>query len=267
MRNILITGSTDGIGRQTVVDLALLGHSVIIHGRTDEKCLTAAENIRELSNNPNVKFVSGDFSSLSQVRQLADKIKIQFNKIDVLINNAGIYKNEKVLTEDGFETTFAVNHLAPYLLTNLLYNHINDGGRIINVSSLAHFRAVLDWNNLNAEKYFDHYRAYALSKLANIFFTYYLAEKLENITVNALHPGVINTKLLKIGFNITGASLKEGSKTSIFLAVSDEVEGITGKYFSNSQLTSSSDLSYDKEAMNKMWNISAEMVKLNKISF
>jgi len=173
----------------------------------------------------------------------------------------------RVLTEDGFETTFAVNHLAPFLITNLLLNLLkqSNSSSIINVSSIAHTRAQLVFENLNSTKHFDAYNAYSVSKLANVLFTYKLADQLKNdgVTVNAVHPGLINTKLLLAGSNIDGASIKEGAVTSVYLASSNEVENVTGKYFEKMKEVSSSDDSYNKEYQKKMWNVSSQMVGLD----
>lgn len=265
-KNILITGATDGIGRQTAVELARKKHHVIIHGRNLDKCIDTVKYIEEKSGNSDVEYVVADFSKLQEIRDLAEYINAKYNRLDVLINNAGVYMNEKILTEDGFETTFAVNHLAPFLLTNRLFGILKNSqpARIINVSSIAHTRAKLDFENINAEKSFDSYGAYALSKLANVLFTNKLAEILEgtSITANSLHPGVITTKLLRKGFNITGASLESGAATSVYLADSDEIENVSGKYFVNKEIAEASELSNDKLLIDKFWNLSEEFVGL-----
>lgn len=265
---ILITGSTDGIGRQTACELVKMGAKVIIHGRNKDKCLAAIDWIKTKIKNSELDYLIADFSSLEEVRNLANEFLKKYDKLDVLINNAGVYMHEKVLSKDRFEMTFAVNHLSHFLLTNLLLPALkkSDAARIINVSSIAHTRAVIDFSNLNSEHYFDGYYTYSLSKLANILFTYELAERLigTKITVNALHPGVISTKLLQTGFNISGASLKEGAATSVYLASSPEVEGVTGKYFIKSAESPSSPLSYSKEYQKKLWEVSEKFVGLKK---
>jgi NAD(P)-dependent dehydrogenase (short-subunit alcohol dehydrogenase family) len=231
------------------------------------RLLKTQEEISHLTNNNNIRIVTANLSSLKQVCLFAEEIKTKYKQLDVLINNAGVYMKTRVLTEDGFETTFAVNHLAPFLLTNLLLNLIKQSGssRIINVSSIAHTRAQLAFENLNSEKHFDAYNAYAVSKLANVLFTFKLADQLKNdsVTVNALHPGVINTKLLHTGFNIEGAPVKEGAATSVYLASSNEIENVSGKYFERMKEVPSSDDSYIKENQKKMWNVSSQMVGLD----
>lgn len=266
---ILITGSTDGIGKQTAFELAALGHKIIIHGRSEKRINETIEEIKKLTDNKNLTPALADFASLNQVRKLAEEIQNKFNRIDVLINNAGVYMKEHLLTEDGYEMTFAVNHLSHFLLTNLLIETIkkSEQGRIINVSSIAHESAEVDFENLNTEKKFSPYGAYALSKFANIVFTKALAKKLigTNITVNSLHPGVISTKLLKAGFNITGSSVKKGAETSVYLALSSEVKNITGEYFIDKKIARTHPLTYKEEVWKKLWDISSKMVGLNNI--
>ncbi|MEW6194331.1 MAG: SDR family oxidoreductase [Bacteroidota bacterium] len=263
---VLITGATDGIGRQTALELAQIGHHVIIHGRNKERVQQTLNEIQLTTNNHQLSALVCDLASLKAVRKLAEEIKSKFDRLDVLINNAGIYMKKYVLTEDGFETTFAVNHLAHFLLTNLLLDLIkkSDEGRIINVSSIAHTRANFDFENLNGKKYFDPYGAYSLSKLANLLFTKELSYRLPgtDVTVNALHPGVINTKLLKAGFNIEGASVKNGAETPVYLAVSDDVKNRSGAYFVDKQITRYSKIADDKNLTKKFWELSETMVGL-----
>lgn len=261
---ILITGSTDGIGKQTAIELSAKGFHVLIHGRNGERVEKTVDEIKSLYSNNVDGFVS-DFSSLNDVKNFAEELKYKFEKIDVLINNAGVYMNKKVLTKDGYETTFQVNHLSHFLLTNLLIDLIkkSNDGRIINVSSIAHQNSQLDWENLNAEKFYEAYYAYALSKLANILFTKELNRKLNGSTVTtySLHPGVISTKLLMQGFNITGASLQKGAETSIYLATSDNIQKYSGEYFVDKQISQSHSITYDKKVCEKFWDLSFEMVK------
>ncbi|MFH0735743.1 MAG: SDR family oxidoreductase [bacterium] len=257
---ILITGSTDGIGKTTAKLLAKNDNKIIIHGRNEEKCVNTVNEIIKAAGNKNIEYVIGDFASLNSVKKMADDVLNKYPYINVLINNAGIYAKNKVLTVDGFESTFAVNHLAPFLLTGLLLPLLKKGSpsRIINVSSAAHKRAKLDINDLNLTKSFEHYFAYANSKLANVLFSNYLAEKVKNknITVNSLHPGVIGTKLLKEGFGMKGAGLEEGAATSVYLAESEEINSISGKYFIDKTEVPSSNVSYKKELQQKLWEIS-----------
>ncbi len=256
---VLITGSTDGIGKQTAIDLANMGAKVIIHGRNESKAQQTTEAIKSITGNSNLKYVFGDLASFDQIRSMSKDIHQRFEKIDVLINNAGIFKTERELSVDGFEMTFAVNHLSYFLLTGLLLDLIkkSDYARIVNVASQAH-GSDLDFDNLQGEQYYDGYDAYSRSKLCNIMFTYKLARFFQDshITTNVLHPGVISTKLLHVGFGSGGSALTQGSKTSVYLAASDDVNDISGKYFSNQREISSSRLSYDTSIQNKLWEFS-----------
>jgi NAD(P)-dependent dehydrogenase (short-subunit alcohol dehydrogenase family) len=265
-KTILVTGSTDGIGKQTALDLARTGATVILHGRSIDRCKAAQAEIQRLTGNADVQFVTADLALLADVRRLAETVKEKFPQLNVLINNAGVFMNERKLTMDGFEMTFAVNHLAPFLLTHLLLDVLkaNAPARIVTVSSMAHQRGGVDFKNLQAEKRFDGYAAYSLSKLANVLFTVELAERLNgtSITANSLHPGVITTKLLAAGFNMSGASLAEGAETSVYLATSLEVDGVTGKYFVKKKISSPSPLSHDEKLLKEFWTVSEKLCGL-----
>lgn len=268
-RVVLITGATDGIGKQTAIDLATEGFQVIIHGRSKEKCEVALEEIHQQTGSNLLSYVYADLSSLSQVNKLAEKILNNYSQLDVLINNAGVYMKGRILTEDGYETTFAVNHLAHFLLTTLLLELLkkSDDGRIINVSSIAHQNAYLDWNNLNGEKSFSPYGAYSLSKLANVLFSNELAKRLKETKAKSysLHPGVITTKLLRAGFNMSGASVKKGAETSVYLASSKEAAKLSGEYFIDCKIAKPHPITHDKETLKKFWKISEEMVSSHSI--
>ena len=261
-RIVLVTGSSDGIGLQTVIDLAEMGAYVIVHGRNESKATKTAEIVIQQSGNENIDYVVGDLASFEEIRKMADDIHKRFDKIDVLINNAGVFKTERELTEDGFELTFAINHLSYFLLTGLLLDLVkkSEYARIVNVASMAHSSS-LDFDNLQGEKYYEGYDAYSRSKLCNIMFTYKLANMLKDthVSVNVLHPGVISTKLLHVGFGSGGAALSQGSKTSVYLATSDEVDNISGRYFSNSRETRSAGVSYDQNLQDKLWAESERM--------
>jgi retinol dehydrogenase 14 len=260
---ILITGSTDGIGKQTALDLAEMVASVIVHGRDPERTMNVAAEIKESTGNPSVDFFVADFSSLQEVKTLSDQLHEKYDRLDVLINNAGVYMKQRELSKDGFEMTFAVNHLAHFMLTHLLMDLVKKAAhsRIINVASMAHAHE-MDFDNLQAEKFFDGYTAYSLSKLCNIIFTYELARRLEgtSITVNCLHPGVIKTKLLRVGWGMGGGSLSSGSKTSVYLASSPEVEKVTGRYYANSRPAISAKVSHDPVFQNKLWQMSERFI-------
>jgi NAD(P)-dependent dehydrogenase (short-subunit alcohol dehydrogenase family) len=186
-----------------------------------------------------------------------------FNRLDVLINNAGVFRKERNITEDKLEETFAVNYVAPFLLTNLLIDLLKKAelGRIVNVVSRVHSNH-FDFNNMQLEKGYTGTKAYANSKTALIMFTYLLSDKLKNadITVNCLHPGVINTKLLRASFGAYGAPLIEGAKTLINAAIAPEVENMTGKYFVNNHPVSSTDITYNTEIQKKLWKKTEEII-------
>ncbi len=270
MRTVLITGSTDGIGRQTALELASRGFKVIVHGRNLKKVLSVVDEIKEKTGNKNISGKVADFSDLNEVKEMANELieEIENDKgyngrLDVLINNAGTYERTRKLNPDGYELTLTVNHLAHFLLTNLILDIIkkSDDGRIINVSSMIHAGSI-DFNNLNCEHYYDGSYAYSISKLCNILFTYRLARMLdgEKVTVNCLHPGVINTKLLRAGWGGGGSGVEEGAKTCVYLATSDEVKGITGRYFVNMKAVKSKPITYDLKVQDRCWDESMKMV-------
>jgi NAD(P)-dependent dehydrogenase (short-subunit alcohol dehydrogenase family) len=267
MRNrvVMVTGSTDGIGKQTALELASMGATVLLHGRNAEKGQQTLKEICNKTGNKELEFYLADLSSQKQIRELAKAIIQKHDKLHVLINNAGVYEPYRNLTEDGLEMTFAVNSVAPLLLTNLLLDLLKKSApsRIIMVTSMAHEGATVDWDNLQGEKSYDGYEAYALSKLAVLLLAYELARRLEGtrVTVNCLHPGVIDTKLLRAGWGSGGADVKEGAETHVFLASSPTVENITGKYFDNKQPVSSSPLSYDQTLQKRFWQLGEKLIQ------
>jgi retinol dehydrogenase 14 len=264
---ILFTGSTDGIGRQAALELAAQGFTIFVHGRSMPRVKNVAEEIRTATGNRSVEYLVADLSSQRQVRGLAAEISKRCDALHVLINNAGVFMSERQLTEDGLEMTFAVNHLAPFLLTNLLLGLLQKSSpaRIITVSSMVHTRGKIDFSDLQSAKKFAGYDAYALSKLANILFTYELAERLQGtgITTNCLHPGVIGTKLLRAAFDMKGASPADGAETMIYLASSPDVEQVTGKYYHENRETASAPLTYDGELRKKVWKISEQLTGMS----
>ena len=268
-KNILVTGSTDGIGKQTAMGLARIGAKVLLHGRDREKVLKVRDEISQEIDNIQLDYFIADLSSQKQVRNLAAEISERYEHLHVLINNAGTYSSERIITEDGFELTFSVNYLAPFLLTQQLLELLKKSApsRIVNVASNAHWNANVDWNNLQAERYFDGFGAYALSKLGIVFLTYELAKRLEGsgVTVNCLHPGVVKTKLLRAGFgDIHGITPEEGARTSIYLASSPDIENVSGKYFERCRPVRSSHQCYSNALQEKFWKISENLVALHK---
>jgi len=261
---ILVTGSTDGIGKQAAIELARPGAKVLVHGRSAERCQAVADEIRRRAGNSGADYFVADFSSLRQVREMAAQVKAKYDRLHVLVNNAGVFMRERRLTEDGLETTFAVNHLAPFLLTRLLLDLLiaSAPARIVVVSSTTHQSAKVDFGNLQGEKRYDGFAAYALSKLENVLFTYELAERLKGtgVTVNCLHPGVIATKLLRAGWSGGGDGLGEGAATLVYLASSPEVAGVTGKYFVSKREAASSPAMHDEKLRKEFWNVSEKLV-------
>ena len=261
-RNVLITGSTDGIGRQTALQLARKGYQVIIHGRNEGKVRAAVTEIQQATGNADVTGVVGNLASLNEVSALARDIRERFDVLDVLINNAGVFQTHFERSKDGYEMTFAVNHLAHFLLTRELLPLLEKPpeARIVIVSSMAHASRI-DFENLQGEKGFNRYEAYSVSKLCNLLFGYKLARDLEGtgITVNCLHPGVINTKLLKKGWGGIGAPVARGAATPVYLADSPEVTGVTGRYFVDRTPTRSAPISYDIPTQERLWTLSVAL--------
>ncbi|MGB9665324.1 MAG: SDR family oxidoreductase [Ignavibacteria bacterium] len=267
-KTILITGSTDGIGKQIALELVSQNHLIIIHGRNDERCFKTVEEIKSRSGKNNIDYVVADFSNLDEVKRMSEELKSKFDHIDVLINNAGVYLKKRITDENGIELTFKINHLAHFYLTYLLFDLIkkSEDGRIINVSSIAHESADDDLSDLMLTKNYSGYRAYANSKLHNLLFTYALHRRIKdsNVKVFALHPGVISTKLLYEGFRMTGSPVSVGAATPVYLATSEEVKNQSGKYFINKKVARSSKTSNDEKLQEELWNISIELIGLIK---
>jgi NAD(P)-dependent dehydrogenase (short-subunit alcohol dehydrogenase family) len=264
---VLITGSTDGIGKETALQLAQLGATVIVHGRSAERCQAACDDIRQATGNLNVDFVAADLASQQQVRRMATEMLVRHDRLHGLINNAGVISLKRQLTEDNLEMTFAVNHLAPFLLTNLLLDRLKTSApaRIVNVSSTVHYDAPLKFDNLQSEKNYNGINAYKLSKLGNVLFTFELAARLKGsgVTANCLHPGVVATKLLDTGWGwSTGLSSAQGAALSVYLATSPEVEQVTGKYYESTSAGGASPKANDVKLRRQLWDISAQLTGL-----
>ncbi|MFW5944766.1 MAG: SDR family NAD(P)-dependent oxidoreductase [Bacteroidota bacterium] len=263
-KNVLITGSTDGIGKQSAIELAKMDYHVIIHGRTDDSVNQALEGIKKESGKDDITGFSGELEILPEVKQLADKVKSNYDKLDILVNNAGIFQKNRELTNDGFEKTFQVNYLAHFLLTNLLMDLLENGerARVVNVSSMVHSTAI-DFDNLQGEQNFVGSAAYGLSKLCYVLFTYKLAREKDRsqLTANCLHPGVISTKLLKQNYGDIGSAVEEGARNIVYVANSDAIEGVSGKYFVNQMPQSSATVTYEVNVQDRLWEVSKEMVK------
>jgi NAD(P)-dependent dehydrogenase (short-subunit alcohol dehydrogenase family) len=258
-KTILVTGSTDGIGKATAKALSRQGHRVLVHGRDREKGRAVLREIGKEAEGSTLDLFTADLSSLRGVRGLADQVGDRYERLDVLINNAGVYMPERVLTGGGLETTFAVNVAAPFLLSHLLMPLLGAGApaRIVNVASSAHFDAnTLDWNNLQGEKRYEGWEAYSCSKLGVVLFTYSLARRLDpgQVAVNCLHPGVIRTKLHYSASPDSPCEPPEaGARTPVYLAASPGVEGVSGKYFDGMKEERSSRISHDRHLQDRLW--------------
>jgi NAD(P)-dependent dehydrogenase (short-subunit alcohol dehydrogenase family) len=271
-----VTGATSGIGLVTAQALARQDATLIVIARNAERGAATVSRIQQETGNTAVELMVADLSAQEQVRQLAREIQHRFARLDVLVNNAGALFARRQLSQDGLEMTFALNHLAYFLLTNLLLDPLTaaDSARIVNVSSEAHRRARLDFADLQEQHRYSGWRAYARSKLANILFTYELARRLTGtgIVANALHPGFVATNFGRNNRSITAAffrllqlaaiSPEEGAQTIIYLASSSAVKGVTGEYFVKQKALRSSQVSYDRAAAQRLWQVSTELTQL-----
>lgn len=272
-KQVLITGGNSGIGLETAVGLARLGATVSIVSRDRARGEAAVDEIRRRGAADDVRLFVADLSARREVRRLAADVDAALPRLDVLVNNAGAIVGEHRLTEDGLETTFAVNHLAYFLLTQLLLDKLRASApsRIVNVASNAHRRTTFDISDLQFERGYNSWKAYCSSKFANIIFTYELAHRLEGtgVTVNCLHPGVVATNFGRSGTGLFRLLVgfvrpllinsERGAATSIYLASSPEVEGVTGKYFVNSREARSTDQTYDRDLWHRLWEESERL--------
>lgn len=262
-KTILVSGATDGIGRETARQLLGLGHRVLVHGRSREKAETAAGQLAKDSPREAPVPVWGDLSRMREIAALAQQVRGQCEALDVLINNAGVLEKRQRFSEDGFEMTMAVNHFAVFQLTRLLLDLVQaaSAGRIVTVSSMVHGSGSLDLDApsfLRAAGAYSGYDAYCASKLANVLFTTELARRLGGgkVTANCLHPGVIGTKLLRAGFAMGGSPVEGGARTPVFLAASDAVAGVTGKYFNDCREAQCSAAARDPALARSLWQAS-----------
>lgn len=276
-KTVLITGASGGIGRATALGLAEMGAHLAIIGRDEQRTHTAAREIRAAGGGQVEVFV-GDLSSQSEVRRLADEALQRLPRIDVLVNNVGGYWDTRHVTADGLERTFALNHLAPFLLTDLLLDRLKESppSRVVTVASNAQALGRIDFDDLQGERSYSGARAYNQSKLASVLFTYELARRLEgaSVTVNALHPGVVSTafgaedprRIQRVLIPFLRPFMKtpaRGAATSIYLASAPELEQVTGGFFANRKRRRSSDRSYDHEVATRLWAVSSDLVGVN----
>lgn len=274
----LVTGANTGIGKATALGLARMGASVVMVCRSRERGQNALKDIKQQSGNNSISLLLADLSSQVSIRQLIEDIKSQYASLHVLINNAAVIPRERTVTVDNLETQFAVNHLAYFMVTILLLDllKVSTPARIVNVASDIHRGASINFGDLQSEKGYRHTRVYAETKLSNILFTYELARRLQGVgvTANCLHPGGIRTTNLyadymgiprKVGFTrrIMGGSAEKGARTSLYLATSQEMYGVSGKYFLKRKPVESSSESYDKNVAKRLWEVSAELTGLS----
>lgn len=268
---VLITGATDGLGRRVAEDLAGAGATILLHGRNPGKGRAAMEEIRRATGNGRLRYLNADLSSLAEVRRLAGEVAAGWERLDVLINNAGLGagprgRQLRETSADGFELRFAVNYLAPFLLTRLLLPLLRRAAaekgeaRIVNVASVA--QQELDFDDLMLERSYDGMRAYAQSKLALVMVTFDLADELRGsgISVNVLHPAsLMDTKMVHEWFGRTMATVEEGARAVEHLALSPELRGVTGEYFDHERRSSAERQAYDPEARRRLREISGRM--------
>lgn len=275
----IVTGANSGIGRATAQSFAADGAYVIMICRNEERAKAARQDIIDDTGNSGIKVILADLAIQNDVRSAADQINQEFDKVDVLVNNAGLIANEREETVDGIEKTLAVNHLAPFLLTNLLWDRLRQskGARIINVSSEVHKLGakVFDLENLQLTKNYSAMNAYGLSKLCNIMFTHELAKRAENstITTYSLHPGVVRTQLaeeagwaMKLFYWIGKPfmrSPKSGAETTIYLATSDDATSMNGQYFKDKNVTEPAKIAYNDDLTSNLWMKSEELTGLS----
>jgi NAD(P)-dependent dehydrogenase (short-subunit alcohol dehydrogenase family) len=281
----LVTGATSGIGEVTALELARMGACVTIIGRSLARCEATAARIKQETGNATVQYLVADLASMAQVRQAAQQYIEKNNRLDVLVNNAGAVFLRRQLSIDGYEMTFALNHLSYFLLTLLLLEPLKASApatdlaaRVVNVASDSHRGQRLDFNNLQNTRFYNLMSAYGRSKLANVLFTYELARRVNTfkITANVLHPGVVATRIWKIGgllnplitaiLRPVTITPEQGAQTSIYLACSPDVEGVTGEYFTDCKAVRSDPASYDGSAAKTLWDTSLEMVGLTGIA-
>ena len=274
----IVTGASSGIGKVTAKELARMGAAVVLACRNPERAEAAREEIVKETGNNKVSVILVDLASLESVRSFAKEYQQKFSKLDVLVNNAGLYSSKRIVTVDGFELTFEVNHLAHFLLTDVLLPSLTVSmpSRIVNVTSEAQRSGHIDFEDLNGERKYSGWKAYPQSKLANVLFTYELARRLEGtgVTANCVHPGTVRTNFGRKSGGIMAVlvriaapfmlSPEAGARTVIWLASAPEVGHITGRYFIRKAEAKSSRESYDVGVAQRLWNVSADLTGLNQ---
>ena len=273
IKNILITGATSGIGKASAFAIAKTNAKLILVSKDESKLQKLINDIKANAPDADLDYFVCDLSSQNEIRALADKIKSKYSRLDVLLNNAGLIINDRKTTVDSYQYTFALDHLAYFLLTNLLMDLLKKSApsRIINTSSEAHRTGHINFDDIMLEKNYSAFKSYGQAKLANILFTYELDRKLKGtgITVNCLHPGSVSTQFgndLKGFFKVILSlakpfliSTEKGAVTSVYLATSADVDGVSGKYFKNKKPVKSKAESYNTEIAAKLWNLSEKL--------
>jgi NAD(P)-dependent dehydrogenase (short-subunit alcohol dehydrogenase family) len=275
-KTVLITGGTSGIGKAAAVAMAAIGANVVVVGRNQERGGAAVEEIKAQSHNESVELMLADLSVQAEVRRLAEEFLERYDRLDVLINNAGLVQSRRTETPEGIETTLTINHLAPFLLTNLLLERLEQSApsRVITVSSEAQRWGTMDFEDMQSRRKYRGFPVYGMTKLANIMFTYELAERLNGtgVSANCLHPGSVGTNF---GQNNRGAMAlffrtfkpfmrtpEQGADTLIWLASSPEVDGVSGKYFSDRKEIEAKKVAYDPAARHRLWEMSEDLTGL-----
>jgi len=272
----LITGATDGIGKEAAIELAKKGCNLILIGRNKKKGKKVVEQIRKVADNyVDIDYFTADLMLMKEVSRVADEVSRKYPKIDILLNNVGAYFAFRGVTEEGFERTFALNHLGYFLMTKKLLPLIEKSGyaRIVNVSSSAHYGIDFEFDNIHGEKKYKGFDAYKKTKLANVMFTYELAKRIESkgITANCLHPGFVATKFgnnnnilwrmfIGLAKMMMAISVEDGAKTTVYLACSKDVENTTGRFFANCEAKKGSSKAKNEEHNQKLWKISEKML-------
>ncbi len=268
----LVTGANSGIGYVIARELAGMGSEVVLVCRNQSKGEMASDEIKKATGNQSVELMIADLASLDSVRKLAQDFKQKHQKLHLLVNNAGLIIGRRVPTQDGLESTFQVNYLSHFLLTHLLLDALKASApsRIVNVTSDAHFDGHMNFEDLQEENGYGAMKSYCQSKLAQVLFTYELAERLKEtgVTVNCVHPGAVRTNwgdeagALGVGIRIARPfmlSPEKGAETPVFVATSADLEGLSGKYFSKKKDTKSSKESYDEGERKKLWEVSVKL--------
>src|SRR5215217_5832505 len=259
---ILVTGATDGLGRRVAQELTAMGATVLLHGRSPERLEATLEELRSQTGSEKANSYLADLSSLAAVRDLSERILSEHDRLDVLVNNAGMIVPERKESEDGYELTFEVNYLSHLLLTRLLLPLLKDSApaRIVNVASVG--QIPLDFSNLMLERGYDAMKAYSQSKLAQVMVTFELAEHLRDtgVSVNALHPAsLMDAKMVQSTFGYSMSTVEEGTQAVVRLAVSPEIEGVTGRYFDGKREARANRQAYDPRVRNRLWVLSEQL--------